>query len=248
MDAGKDTEICWICNIRKANSHEHFYKRSDVNQFFGKVNQDNPILKYDHSTNRLKKLNSSKSKDLTFKNKICDYCNGTLTQEFDQAWEKLSEYFFKSHSRLKSKKWWYANIAFKDNTNQMMQFVHLYFLKIFGCHVKESEYLGIDLLEISHNLLNKYSNPNFLLRFGYNPIVKLSQNEGMKYPLVVYFNKKTKKEFRGLAHTVYSIGPLVIDLLYCRNKFQRLKYMNHCYWSPNFNQLTNKLNYFKNEF
>lgn len=239
-------EICWICNERKANSNEHFHKRSDLKQFFGEVSLKRPIVKYDYSTKRLKELKSDKSKDLTFKRKICNYCNNTLTQKYDQAWRTLSSYLSRRHNYSHKNKWLYTNAVFNINPNEGMLFIHLYFLKIFGCHVKDNNFSGIDLNEISHNLLMGYYNPYFLIRFGFNPNFRITHKQSMKYPLTVYVSKKTNENIKGIAHTVYSIGPLVIDLLYCRNKNQRQKYFNFHYWNPGESINTHKIRYYKN--
>jgi len=127
---------CWICG-QEGNTGEHMIKASDLRSYFGNISQKNPIFFHTKEKKNIP-VGSLKSKRFKFDSLICNNCNSSLTQPYDQAWEQLSAYLRSNWpDLLKSRK---VNLTkiFPGSVHRSMLFVHLYFLKIFGCKIVES--------------------------------------------------------------------------------------------------------------
>lgn len=122
--------------------------------------QDGPIY-YKKGYGQKFKLQSNKSKYLTFQNVICSVCNNTLTQPYDLAWEQLSKYF-RNETLVESNI--RCNRIFPYNTKHYMRHVHLYFLKILGCAIKQ-ENIPVDITGFSEKLICDRLHPNFYIGF-----------------------------------------------------------------------------------
>jgi hypothetical protein len=159
---------CWICG-EDGKTGEHILKASDLRSQFGHVSQEKPLY-FHTSKKRNIPVGSLKSKRFKSRALICNNCNSSLTQPYDRAWEKLS-----SHLRLNADQFLKAgkiNLSrvFPGQVKKSMLHVHLFFVKIFGCHVVGNN-VPIDIKEFSHVLLNNKAHKDFYLAFGpsFNP-------------------------------------------------------------------------------
>jgi hypothetical protein len=129
------TATCWICGA-SADTAEHMIKASDLRSVFGKFTNQSPVFRHSkHQKNEI--VRGANSSMVKFLPSLCAYCNNTLTQEHDKAWEKLS-------SALRNK---WAGVAarqkiplaeiFAGDAKNSMPSVHLYFLKLLGCQAVE---------------------------------------------------------------------------------------------------------------
>ena len=153
---------CWICEA-EAVSREHTIKKSDLKSVYGDVTQNQPLF-YSNDNSRNIRVGSLKSQRFTSPAKICKYCNTTRTQPHDRAWEQFS-----STMRLMLRKSALpnsvrANSIFQYDTRRMMINIHLYFIKLFGCHIATAE-IPIELAEFSSSIMNSKAHPNVYLGF-----------------------------------------------------------------------------------
>jgi hypothetical protein len=161
----KVIEKCWICG-EAATSGEHKTKRTDLQLAFGKPTQERPLFLHDDKrTNR--HVRSFKADILKSSAHICAHCNNARTQDHDQAWEAMSAYIYRRSPAFKPDDEIRVKHFFKKDTKQRMLAVHLYFLKLFGCKIKENDQLPqIDLKPFADAILKGQPHPNVYLDFA----------------------------------------------------------------------------------
>lgn len=153
---------CWICGA-DADTGEHRIKRSDLKSVFGDISPHHPLyLSNAHRRNmRVKGLNS---KALKLNAKICAKCNNQLTSSYDYAWRDLSKYLRSKNRALKHNERIGLHKVFKGTVKRSMVCVHLYFVKLLGCHIAEHR-IPIDLGPFSQALLHGTPHPLVYLAF-----------------------------------------------------------------------------------
>jgi len=155
--------LCWICKTEEATTGEHQSKRSDLKDILGGAG---PI--YLHTDQRLnRKVQSIDSKFVKFSPSLCPTCNSTRTQPHDRAWETLSDALRSRKPPLKPNDIIKADRIFRCDTSQQMLNVHLYFAKLLGCEIIESNIPinpGIDT--IAQAIMRGKPHPNIWLAFS----------------------------------------------------------------------------------
>lgn len=210
---------CWICGVNDADSREHLIKASDVRDLFGTISQLNPIFGHTVDNNyevisKNQRMGSSKSDKLKLGPSLCKKCNSDETSMFDNAWMKLCRHL--SLQRLDTQdnlKIQLGNVfPYKRYENAL--FVHLYFVKHFGCRIIDSD-TPIDTKELSQSLIDRKPCKSIFLLF--KKWGKASyKKQATLLPIEVH--KKNNQIF--LANTSYSLGKLTIEILYSPNKFR----------------------------
>lgn len=199
---------CWICGA-KANSGEHKVKKSDLKRHMPLVGQKTPI--YHRSNGRKKKsLGSVDSGAIKFNKSICSLCNGALTQKHDLAWDELSEYLFSTalHRKANVK----LNDIFTNDIYDSIRSVHLYFAKLFGCKVVESN-INLDISDVADSIKNDILCNSLYIRVrhsdngkskGYCAISDVSHFEATNKNVEIY-------------SFFYTVGEYTVDVLYSDN-------------------------------
>jgi hypothetical protein len=154
---------CWICG-GEGTTGEHLIKRSDLKAVFGTPSQSIPLF-YNDKTRRDKHIGSLNAPILKSDSKICEACNSSRTQIHDQAWEQLSNHLRTRLPEIQPGTVLRTNRIFTYKTSEFMRNVHLYFVKVFGCHIN-SLGIPIDLDLFSKSILNNIHHPDIYLRFG----------------------------------------------------------------------------------
>lgn len=153
---------CWIFG-NDATTGEHKTKRSDLRAVFGKPTQETPLFYHDKSVkNRRVGLDA---KILKSPGRICANCNNVRTQPHDRAWEKLSNALRTRHPIVAPGVNVRTNKIFPYNSGREMLNVHLYFVKLFGCHIVAHD-IAIDIKGFSQAILNEKAHPSVFLKFG----------------------------------------------------------------------------------
>lgn len=209
---------CWICGAEDAATREHLAKASDLKALFGKPSQRDPI--YFHASDRPGvprrrnvKVGSLKSDTLKFAHRICLTCNSARTQPYDRAWELCSAELRDAVPRLLAKGSFRANWLFPYNARQGMRYVHLYFVKLFGCLVVEGE-IPIDLAPFAAALTEGRPHPHLYLAFGHLPL-----------PVVAAGGSDVETAQLGgrvaFASWLYHVGDLAVNVMYAQPGEQR---------------------------
>lgn len=206
---------CWICGA-KASSREHVVKASDLKLQFGNFSQRHPL--YQHSGIRKNvRVGSLKSDKLKFSTSICARCNNERTQPFDLAWEKFSSTLqgARRHSppaqrvRVKS--------IFPGASEKSMRYVHLYFVKLFGCRIVESG-IPIDIQPFSKAILTGKPHPYLFLEFG---VLKDVKGKHAGITPIQSVNTGGQSVFATFMYSVGKIGVALIFTVLPKNRTTR---------------------------
>lgn len=143
---------CWICSTRPADSGEHRFKASDVRTIAPRVSQATPVFLQRDSRATNDRVGSAKAERLKFSKSICTECNNALTQPYDLAWERLSEYLFTNWQMIAKRGSFDLSKPFPGGTRVAALNVHLFFVKLFGCKL-HAESKVVDMAPFSKALL-----------------------------------------------------------------------------------------------
>jgi hypothetical protein len=131
---------------------------------FGKVTQGTPL--YQHRMSGANRpVGSLDAKRLKLPARLCANCNNTRTQPHDRAWEKLSAALRTRQPALVPGTFVRTNRVFPYAAARELRAVHLYFVKLFGCHIAGNN-IPLDIAGFSDAILHGKAHPNVYLRFG----------------------------------------------------------------------------------
>jgi hypothetical protein len=197
---------CWICGA-PATTGEHWIKASDLRSVFGTCSQLIPL--YFHAPHKRNiPVGSIKADRLKFKGRICHRCNTTVTQPHDKAWEKLSSYLQKKIASDSKTVIIDLSKPFPGATKKELLNVHLYFVKLFGCHITEHS-IPIDIAPFSKAILTNSAHGNVFLAFGNSVNVTNRKIAGMT-PIQA-IEKNGSPVF---AAWFYIVGNVAIEILF----------------------------------
>ena len=127
---------CWICKINDADSGEHVVSRAVLSKIIGSPAKDEYRFFTELGGKRNIPVKSLKNKRLKFAKSICQRCNDTLTQPYDEAFRKFVEKIFASKSLIISR----AKISIGNKDSVNTDNLALYFLKILGCLIVDNNF------------------------------------------------------------------------------------------------------------
>jgi hypothetical protein len=154
---------CWICG-NDATTGEHKTKASDLRELFPNVTQKQPIfLHTDQAKNQ--KIGSVKSDKLKFKARICAECNNVRTATYDRAWESLFKFLREKEPPIREGDLICLDKVFSVSVARSMLYVHLFFVKLFGCIIAENN-LPIDIAPFSKAIMCEKPHPKIYIAFG----------------------------------------------------------------------------------
>ena len=154
---------CWICGD-PATTGEHGTKRSDLRDAFGTVTQSNPLFLH-NAQRRNRSVGSLDARVLKLPGRLCTHCNNTRTQPHDLAWEKLSAGLRTWTPALVPGSIIWPKRIFGDNRARKMLNVHLYFVKLFGCHIAGNN-MPIDITGFADAIMTGKAHPHVYLNLG----------------------------------------------------------------------------------
>jgi len=154
---------CWICGAA-ATTGEHKTKQSDLRSVLGKPSQGRPFYFHDGNVKN-RRIGSYEGTFLKSAARLCPRCNNELTQPYDRAWERMSDWLRFRNPAIRAGDVIRGNRIFQMNTLREMQNVHLYFTKLTGCHLTEAG-LQFDQAALAASLLTSTANPYIHLKIG----------------------------------------------------------------------------------
>ncbi len=143
-------------------------KRSDIRAEFGSVSQTEPLYFHDNK-HKNRPVGSFKADVLKFPKSLCACCNNTRTQPHDFAWEKFSARIRERQPKISPSSIVRANRIFPYDTARKMLNVHLYFVKILGCHAVEKQ-ISLNVESLATAIKQGKAHPNVYLKFGIPPM------------------------------------------------------------------------------
>jgi hypothetical protein len=162
--------ICWMCNLREANTGEHIFKHTILRGMYGesKLEKGNRLIVRAENTYNGRVVVSKKIVDSTdaqifkFKNSLCGYCNGSISRAWDDDYDKFMEYLLDPKVFRKiNHKISLSAIYGKSNKNSVRN-LYNYFCKLFGC------LLVTESLDVPRDLVNAVSGFNYRNALGIN--------------------------------------------------------------------------------
>lgn len=154
---------CWICG-NKATTGEHKTKASDLRALYGSVSQKKPLF-FHTDQRRNQKVGSIKSNKFKFDALICSHCNSARTAPHDKAWEQLSKFLREKNPAIKKGDAISLHKIFPGAVSKSMLYVHLFFVKLFGCAIVEHG-IPIDIGPFAEAILQQILHPKVFLAFG----------------------------------------------------------------------------------
>jgi len=210
---------CWICGLNDADSREHLIKASDVRNLFENISQLNPI--YGHIVDneykvisKNQRMGSAKSNKLKLDPSLCKECNSDKTSQFDDAWMKLCKHLSQQRLDTQNNLTIRLGNVFPDKRYENALFVHLYFVKHFGCRIIDSA-TPIDTKEFAQALIDKKPCKSIFLLFK-----KWGKISDKKQATLIPIQAFEKDNRIFSAITSYSIGKLTIEIIYSPKEFR----------------------------
>lgn len=128
---------CWICGA-PADSAEHRFKKSDLVRAHGRgPYKESTALSHIRAGKEVL-VQGPNSKLLKYPPNLCQYCNSTITQPFDKAYERFVDWILENeadvlHRRFVNFQEIYGNCWADAQLN-----LYKYFAKSFGCRLVDS--------------------------------------------------------------------------------------------------------------
>lgn len=218
---------CWICGD-VATTGEHKSKRSDLRDVFGAPTQAAPLFYHDGRVKN-RRVGSLDAKVLKSPARLCANCNNSRTQPYDFAWENLSGALRTRRPALAAGMSVRANSIFPYDTARCMRDVHLYFVKLFGCHIEALD-MALDIKGFSEAILNDTPHPNVYLKFGVNKGSVTGSSD-------VWLSVPPAGASSSFATWYYWVDKLAVNVMFARDSEKRQGLLGA--WHPRYG--TNKV-------
>jgi hypothetical protein len=212
---------CWICG-NEATTGEHKIKASDLRDLYGRVTPEQPLFLHTDQR-RNQKVRSIKSKKLKFDLSLCPHCNNSLTAPYDNAWEQFSNFLREKPSIAKGDSILLHEV-FPRDTLRTMLYVHLFFVKLFGCVIVEGR-IPIDIGPFTEAILQQRPHPRIFLGFG----LSLKMGTGMTDIKSANINGQCV-----YATWFYTVEPVTVNIIYAEPGEKREGLVNA--WHPSTTQ------------
>ncbi len=220
------TMNCWICG-KSANTGEHLLKASDLKSYFGHVDQKSPLYFHTSKKKNIPVGSIKKSKRLKSNALICNQCNSSLTQPYDRAWEQLSEYLRANWEQAHNSRKVNLTKVFPGNVRKSLLYVHLYFVKLFGCRIVEDG-VPIDISSFQTALLRSKSHKNIYLAIG-----PLPGNIDHKYAGLTPIESLNLNGDSAFATWLYMVDQIAVNIIYV-TKYRHPNVMENTFHPDNF--------------
>jgi len=132
-----ETGVCWMCG-KPSKTAEHRIKSSDLVERFGKGPYCSDDALVHVKNGRRRDLQGQNSKLVKYEKNLCAYCNNTVTQPFDKAYEQFIPWVICNESEvLKRRVIDFEDIYGEDWTTKQRD-LFKFFAKSFGCRIDEA--------------------------------------------------------------------------------------------------------------
>ncbi len=213
---------CWICGS-EGNTGEHLIKASDLKGYFGVINEDLPVF---YHTNEKKNVKIKSIKSNKFKSNalICAKCNNNLSQPYDKAWERLSNYLRENWIEVSRQKVVPLKNVFLKDIDDSMRDVQLFFVKLFGCRIVEHG-IPIDIKSFSTSFLKRDIHSDIFISIG-----RMRSGENVDVVSMSDIQAVNVGNTVVCARWIYLIGELAVEVVYDTNRLNK-KMLRRC-WTP----------------
>ena len=129
--------ICWMCG-KPSETGEHRIKKSDLVERFGKgpFRGDDALVHF--KSGRMRELQGQDSKLVKYERNLCAYCNNTVTQPFDKAYEQFVPWIIANEAEVVRRRVIDFEAVYGTEWAHKQRDLFKYFAKCFGCRVDEA--------------------------------------------------------------------------------------------------------------
>ena len=222
-------KVCWICGD-VADTNEHMLKASDIRLHVRKPRRRVPVF-YNTDLAKNYKIENDGDDRLTFQKVLCRQCNNVTTQPYDQSWEQFSRWVKGNTDCLRADLCIDANKVFSKDVDIQMLRVHLYFTKLIGCALAQSN-IRFDRHSLAQAIRDGQPCKYIHLKFGVCEVGIAGVNH--LQTLTYSHNEECAFALWG-----YRIGKLMVQIMYAAEGEQREGLIDS--WHPAQNTMRFKL-------
>jgi hypothetical protein len=124
--------------VRPADSREHKFKRTDLIRVHGRGELRGPRTLVVNSGERSTEHRSTKNDALKFSPSMCAYCNNTLSQPFDRAYDEFIEWVLANEATVLAERRIDLTAVFGSDANGKAEDVLRFFVKHICCRLAET--------------------------------------------------------------------------------------------------------------
>jgi hypothetical protein len=196
-------------------------KASDFRAVFPGVDQKTPVYRHSH-IQRNQPVKGADASLMKFPPLLCEPCNNARTQPHDRAWEALVDRVLQTPTAWTSGSRLPIADAFGGAVRQSMLGIHLYFLKLLGCHATQHS-VPLPIGEFAEAIRKGVAHKDVRLRFYAAP-----SNAGRRRIIVGNIHLVQLEGATVAATWSYVLGPLGVHIVFDNQG----GYSRHLGWHP----------------
>lgn len=128
---------CWWCG-NLADSREHKWKKSELDTVYGPSGSERYPLTWVDDDGSTRAVQGPNSKIMKFERSICQNCNNSRSQPFDQAYDQWVEYISANHDRIVARRLVdLPDVVGRADYEDFKLNLAKYFAKHIGCRVAD---------------------------------------------------------------------------------------------------------------
>lgn len=129
--------VCWICG-KPSETGEHRIKKSDLIERFGRgpYRGDEALLQF--KAGSVRHVQGPDSKLVKYEKNLCAYCNNTLSQPFDKAYEVFIPWVMRSEAEILGRRVIDFEAVYGAEWVDRQRDLFKFFAKCFGCRLNEA--------------------------------------------------------------------------------------------------------------
>lgn len=149
------SKICWLCKSNPADSREHKYKKSLLNQASFDKKDGKPFLVSFNKSSKGGLLQGPDAGIVKHGKTICVTCNGNRSQLWDKAYDKFTHFII---TKKADPKFFDFNQIFSTNASENIKNLRNYYIKSLGCTLTDADFILPDNFPdpLTGNNLNQY--------------------------------------------------------------------------------------------
>lgn len=146
---------CWWCGSLNI-SEEHKYKKTDIKrEYFSTTSEQKIVLSSISNINQKGKIiQGPNSKYVKFKASLCQNCNNSKSQPFDEAYDIFIKFLKNNESNTIKYSFINAIDIYRDNCNKQIQYLTKYFIKHLCCTLTDVKVsVPVNLIDYLNGLI-----------------------------------------------------------------------------------------------
>lgn len=139
---------CWICG-KPADSSEHRFKKADLVRAYGRGPYRGTSAAVHVRGGNMTPIQGPGSGTLKYQRSLCQFCNSTGTQPYDNAYDLLMSWILQNEGTVTRKRCLDFSEVYGVSFEDAQRNLYKYFVKSFGCRlVDANQSVPIDLVDL----------------------------------------------------------------------------------------------------